>query len=88
MTTGLIDFVFDDGEEGLVEYKVTSWGRGPTMASWNYPGDPGDPVEFDLVAAFGADGVTKRQMSEAECERAEKYINDNPPHPDDGYDYD
>lgn len=35
-----------DGTEVVAGIVVTSWGCGPTMPSWNYAGDPGEPPEW------------------------------------------
>lgn len=33
----------------LVEFDISSWGSGPTPASWNYAGDPGEGPEFEIT---------------------------------------
>lgn len=33
----------------LVEFDIFSWGCGPTPASWDYDGDPGEGPEFEIT---------------------------------------
>jgi len=42
------EITLEDGRYMFFQISVTSWGTGPTMPSWNYPGDPGDPPEWDI----------------------------------------
>jgi len=41
-----VGFNLPDGRFIEAEIVVTSWGCGPTMPSWNYAGDPGEPPEW------------------------------------------
>lgn len=42
------EITLEDGRYMFFQISITSWGSGPTMPSWNYPGDPGDPPEWEI----------------------------------------
>lgn len=44
--TRFIDFDLPDGRFIEASIVIESYGCGPTMPSWNYAGDPGEPPEW------------------------------------------
>lgn len=42
------EITLEAGRYMFFQISITSWGSGPTMPSWNYPGDPGDPPEWEI----------------------------------------
>ncbi len=47
MSTHEVSFDFE-GNRYSVVFRVTSWGSAAHMGSLTYPGDPGDPVEWEV----------------------------------------
>lgn len=77
------DFERDDGTEVLVTYRLTGGGSDYfANGHWN----PGDPLEVWIEKVYGlADG---EDLTEAEYDKIEAAILDDPPEPDYGPDYD
>ena len=82
-----------EGKGYVIQFEITDWGSAPHMGSLTYAGDPGDPIEWEVIGVFEQpeEGAEAEQVSPEKAEAIESACNNEleayistltPPDPD------